>query len=90
MNLSGYSPDFNADEAVWGWAREEATGNLCLGTKALVQERVNNFPAGLASRRDEVKRCCRTVLQSRAERLPRNRRPHSQKPGNAHPILALV
>ena len=31
VNLPGYSPDFNADEAVWGWAREEATGNLCLG-----------------------------------------------------------
>ena len=24
VNLPGYSPDFNADEAVWGWAREEA------------------------------------------------------------------
>ena len=33
MNLPGYSSDFNPDEAVWGWAREEATGNLCLGTK---------------------------------------------------------
>ena len=33
VNLPEYSPDFNADEAVWGWAREEATGNLCLGTK---------------------------------------------------------
>ena len=43
INLPGYSPDFNADEAVWGWAREEATGNLCLGTKASVQERVGNF-----------------------------------------------
>ena len=32
-----YSPDFNADEAIWGWAREEATGNLCLGSKAAVQ-----------------------------------------------------
>ena len=31
VNLPGYSPDFNADEAVWSWAREEATGNLCLG-----------------------------------------------------------
>ena len=30
VNLPGYSPDFNADEAIWGWAREEATGNLCL------------------------------------------------------------
>ena len=33
VNLPGYSPDFNADEAIWGWAREEATGNLCLGTR---------------------------------------------------------
>ena len=48
MNPPGYSPDFNADEAVWGWAREEATGNLCLGTKTLVQERVGNFLEGLA------------------------------------------
>ena len=47
VNLPGYSPDFNADEAIWGWAREEATGNLCLGTKALVQQRVGNFLAGL-------------------------------------------
>ena len=60
--LPGYSPDFNADEAIWGWAREEATGNPCLGTKALVQQRVGNFLAGLVSRRDEVRRRCRTVL----------------------------
>ena len=33
MNLPGYSPDFIGDEAVWGWVREEATGNLCLGSK---------------------------------------------------------
>ena len=52
VNLPGYSPDFNADEATWVWAREEATGNLCLGTKAAVQERVNNFLAGLDSRRE--------------------------------------
>ena len=90
MNLPGYSPDFNADEAVWGWAREEATGNLCLGTRALVQDRVNNFLSGLASRRDEVKRRCRTVLQSRAGRLPRNLRPDSPRPEIAHPTLALV
>ena len=90
MSLRGYSPDFNADEAVWGWAREEATGNLCLGTKALVQERVNNFLGGRAIRRDEVKRRCRTVLQSRADGLLRNLRPNSQKPENAHPTLALI
>ena len=42
------------------------------GPRLWVQERVGNFLGGLASRRDEVKRRCRTVLQSRAERLPRN------------------
>ena len=63
LNLPGYSPDFNADEAIWGWAREEATGNVCFGTKALVQERVGSFLAGLANRPDEVRWRCRTVLQ---------------------------
>ena len=90
VNLPGYSPDFNADEAVWGWAREEATGNLCLGSRAAVQERVGNFLDGLASRRDEVRRRCRTVLQSRAEALLPNSRHDSQHPANAHPTLALV
>ena len=90
FNLPGYSPDFNADEAVWGWAREEATGNLSLGTKALVQEKVGNFLEGLAGRKEEVKRRCRTVLQSRAGALPRDSHSNSQHPGNAHPTLALV
>ncbi len=31
VNLPAYSPDFNANEPIWGWAREEATGNLYLG-----------------------------------------------------------
>ena len=90
VNLPGYSPDFNADEAVWGWAREEATGNLCLGSRAAVQERVGNFLAGLASRRDEVRRRCRTVLQSKSESLLRDSRTDFQHPANAHPTLALV
>ena len=90
VNLPGYSPDFNADEAVWGWVREEATGNQGLGTKALVQKRVNHFLDGLASRKDEVRHRCRTVLQSKAERLPPNRRPDSWHPANGHPTLALV
>ena len=68
----------------------EATGNLCLGTRALVRERVSHFLAGLASRKDEVKRRCRTVLQSRAEGLLRSSHPHSQRHSNAHSILALV
>ena len=48
MNLPGYSPDFNADEAIWDWVREAATGNLCLGTKSRVRERVGNFLTALA------------------------------------------
>ena len=88
MNLPVYSPDFNADEAVWGWAREEATGNLCLGSKALVQEKVGNFLEGLSSRKEEVKRRCRTILQSRAEGLLQDSQPHRQP--YAHPTLALV
>ena len=90
VNLPGYSPDFNADETIWGWVREEVTGNLCLGSRAVVQERVGKFLAGLASRKDEVRRRCRTILQSRAEALLRESRPDSQDPTNAHPTLALV
>ena len=89
VNLPGYSPDFNADEAIWG-VRAEATGYLCLGTRAAVQERVNSFLTGLANRKDEVRRRCRTVLQSRAEALRRDYRPGSQPPVNAHPTLVLV
>ena len=51
VNLPGYSPDFNADEAIWAWAREEATGNLCLGSREAVQERVGRFLAGLTHRK---------------------------------------
>ncbi len=69
VNLPGYRPDFNADEAIWRWVREEATANLCLGTKTAVQARVSQFFFGLVNRKVEVKRRCRTVLQSRAERL---------------------
>ena len=90
VNLPGYSPDFNADEAIWGWVRTEATGNLCLGSKAAVRERVGNFLSGLASRKDEVRRRCRTVLQSKAEALVRDSRPDSRRPVNVHPTLALV
>ena len=43
VNLPSYSPDFNADEAIWGWVRQEATANVCLGTRAEVRERVGDF-----------------------------------------------
>ena len=88
VNLPGYSPDFNADEAIWGWVREAATGSLCLGTKALVQGRVSGFLAGLAGRKDEVKWRCRTVLQSREESLLQHSRPDSGRTPNAHPTWA--
>ena len=90
VNLPGYSPDFNGDEAIWGWAREEATGNLCLGSRAAVQERVVPFLAGLSHRKAEVRQRCRTVLQARAEALFQNSQPHRRCPVNAHPTLALV
>ena len=90
MNLPGYSPDFNADEAIWGWTREAATGNLCLGSRGRVQERVGSFLAGLAGRKEEVKRRCRTLLQSKTDTLLRDSRSKSQHPGNAHPTLVLV
>ena len=84
VNLPGYSPDFNGDEAIWGWAREEATGNLCLGSRAVVQDRVGRFLAGLSHRKAEVRRRCRTALQSRAEAFRQSSQP------NAHPTVALV
>ena len=57
--LPGYSPDFNADEAIWNWVRHEVTANpvsstgqaLCLGAKSAVQEKVNNsLPNWLAGK----------------------------------------
>ncbi len=65
--LPAYSPDFNADEAIWAWVREDVTANTCLGTKATVQEKVGHFFDGLKSRTEEVKTRCRTKLQALAE-----------------------
>ena len=90
VNLPGYSTDFNADEAIRGWVREEATGNLCPGTKVLVREKVSGFLDGLASRKGKVKRRCRTALQSRAEQFLQRGHADSHHHGNAHPTLALV
>ena len=90
VNLPGYSPDFNADEAIWNWAREEVTANLCLGTKAAVQEKLGNFFARLACRTDEVKQRCRTALQARAEELLRGAQDGHCHTIHADSTLALV
>ena len=39
---TGQPPKYpsKADEDIWGWAREEATGNLYLGNKAKVEKKV--------------------------------------------------
>jgi phosphotransacetylase len=67
--LPGYSPDFNPDEAIWDWAREEVTANTCFGTAAKVQEKMDSFFVGLVKRTAEVQRRCRTILQAQADAL---------------------
>lgn len=69
VRLPAYSPDFNADEHIWAWVRDEVTANTCFGTAAQVRVAVDPFFAGLAARTDEARRRCRTTLQSRADAL---------------------
>ena len=90
VRLPAYSPDFNADEKIWAWAREEVTANTCLGTKAKVQEKMAQFFAGLAERVEEVKRRCRTELQAAVEALeaPATETVHATTYGDL--ICALV
>ena len=90
VNLPGYSPDFNADEAIWNWVRHEVTANLCLGTKSAVQEKVNNFFTQLAGLPAEVKQRCRTVLQTRAEGLLWKAHADPRRPTNVDPTLVSV
>jgi transposase len=67
--LPGYSPDFNPDEAIWDWIREDVTANTCFGTAAKVREKVDAFFAGLAERAGEVQQRCRRDLQAQADAL---------------------
>ncbi len=69
VRLPAYSPDFNPDEAIWGWIREEVTANTCFGTKTNVQQHVGQFFHDIAHRTDEVKRRCRRTLQEQADAL---------------------
>ena len=90
VNLPSYSPDFNADEAIWGWARQEVTANLCLGTRAAVRESVGGFFTGLTQRREAVKRRCRTVLQAKADELMGSTQANPLRPANVDFTLASV
>jgi transposase len=67
--LPGYSPDFNPDEAIWDWIREDVTANTCFGKADKVREKVDAFFAGLAERAAEVQQRCRRDLQAQADAL---------------------
>jgi transposase len=73
VRLPAYSPDFNADEHIWAWIREEVTANTCFDTAANVRAHVDPFFTGLATRTAEVKQRCRTELQARADALDAER-----------------
>ncbi len=90
VRLPAYSPDFNADEAIWGWVRAEVTANTCFGTAAKVREHVDAFFDRLADRAGEVKRRCRTILQSQAEALLKLAAVAPHPPIHADLTLALV
>ena len=66
VRLPAYSPDFNPDEAIWGWIREEVTANTCFGTQARVRAHVDAFFRGLTTRTEEVKTRCRTTLHAQS------------------------
>ena len=90
VNLPSYSPDFNPDEAIWGWIRQEVTANRCLGTRIAVREKVDGFFADLDHRREEVKQRCRTILQARAAELNRPVHADLTAPTNVDFTLASV
>lgn len=88
--LPGYSPDYNADEAIWDWVREDVIANTCLGTKARVRGKVSAFLQGLSARREEVKQRCRTILQAQADALSQVTAGSLSPPNHVVPTLALI
>lgn len=64
--LPPYSPDYNPDELVWKWIREEVTANTCFGTAAKVAAAVGQWFTDIAGRCEEVIRRCRSELQTAA------------------------
>ena len=90
VRLPAYSPDFNADEAIWGWVRQEATANTCFGTRAAVRAAVERFFTALPDRAEAVMRRCRTLLQAQAAALAPDVAAILQDPQHVDPTLALV
>jgi transposase len=90
VRLPAYSPDFNPDEHVWGWVRAEVTANTCFGTRARVREHVGAFFRGLVDRTEEVKRRCRTILQTKADLYTSAVDALPQPSSHVDPTLALV
>ncbi len=88
--LPAYSPDFNPDEAIWDWAREEETANTCLGTAAKVRDHLDRFFAGLAKRTAEVQQRCRKELQALADALVAASDQLSAQTSHVDPILDSV
>ena len=90
VRLPAYSPDFNPDEAIWGWIREEVTANTCFGTKVKVQHHVDQFFRDIGQRTDEVKHRCRRTLQAQADALAPLIDAFLQQPDHVDPTVALV
>jgi len=90
VRLPAYSPDFNPDEAIWGWVREEVTANACFGTRAKVQQHVSQFFRDIAQRTDEVKRGCRRTLQAQSDALTPAIDAIFHQPDHVDPTVAWV
>ena len=90
VRLPAYSPDFNPDEAIWGWVREEVTANTCFGTKAKVRQHVGQSFRDIVQRTDEVKRRCRRTLQAQADALAPIIDALLHQPNHVDPTVALV
>jgi transposase len=88
--LPGYSPDYNADEAIWAWTREEVTANTCLATKANVREKVGAFFQRLSERTEEAKTRCRTLLQAHADAFIASNSPLQQPTNHVGLTVALL
>jgi len=69
IRLPACSPDYNADEHIWRWVREEAPANTRFGTAAKVRGHVDAFFRKLGVRTAEVRQRWRTNLQSATESL---------------------